>query len=414
MDLLQKPQLQQHLFLSMQMQQALHLLQSDLVDLTAYVKEQSLSNPLFEVQDFGDVLNWATPQAQNVDIIDYLLPQIKLRSYTVQEQRLLSYFLVNLDEHGYLALSPTDFKMQYHLTDQQFKVGQQLLAQLEPAGIGLTGVRTYFLQQLAEQKETLAYQIVQNYWELLIKRQWTEISQRLHQPLSQIKKALHILQLLRRYPYEIASMHMQTTIVPDLILQVDQQHLQLSVSVSGQPRLIFAQETYEHLQNSADLEVRQYVQSKYRAYQSLLSGLRQRSRTLAAVGTVIVATQKDFLLQKEDTLQPLLLRDVATRLHISESTVSRAIKDKYLQTRHGILALKDCFSRPVKYATELSTITVQKRLQALIKTENHSHPFSDQQLAILLQKQGVQLARRTVTKYRQALAIGNTQQRKKA
>ena len=186
--------------------------------------------------------------------------------------------------------------------------------------------------------------------------------------------------------------------------------LSLHITRNGYPQIVFAEGTYNQLKNNTDQEVKLYIRTKY---QNLRRNLNHRLQTIAMVGRCIISLQTPSLLRETRELKPLLLKDIANKLNISISTVSRTINGKYLQTDFGIFELKYFFNRQASPTSHQSISQVQTQLQQLIKQEDANAPLSDQKLVTLLARQNINLSRRTVTKYRNKLGIPNANQRKK-
>jgi RNA polymerase sigma-54 factor len=182
----------------------------------------------------------------------------------------------------------------------------------------------------------------------------------------------------------------------------------------GQPQLIFANQTYKQLCQSQDSEVVHYVKTKKAQYENLKTALNRRSSTVRLIAESIIRTQYKYILKKTDILRPLLLRQVATQLHVSESTVSRAIHGVYIETERGVVPLKGFFTR---YATRnrtsgQSVSEIEQAIQTIIAEENQTQPLSDEKIKQRLNQQGFPISRRAVTKHRSNLGILSTRERK--
>ena len=185
---------------------------------------------------------------------------------------------------------------------------------------------------------------------------------------------------------------------------------------NGQPSIDFAQEIYQRLVQTNDRRTRAFLSEKKQEYTSIQQAIVNRKRTLFRISEIIVAHQYAYLTKKHTYLESLLLRDIAQRLQLNESTVSRAIKDKYIQTPLGIFSLNHFLSKRSNLHQDehgASSDQVLKLLKDLISHENPSHPLSDEKIADLLQNESnIQIARRTVAKYRQKAGIASARQRK--
>ena len=409
------------LALTQSMKQSLFMLQTNLADLMTYVQEQSMANPLFDVNptiskqevELATVFNNQDTEQPTLEA--YLLEQIRLTMRPLPLRELVLQLIAHLDEHGYLLLSDQQLLDQLQVTPVALADAKELLYNLDPPGVGAQSLQECLILQMQLKAATpthqLALAILEHDFDQLIAHDWSAIAQHWQVQSAQVQAAFAAIQTLTPYPY-VASPRHTAYVVPELLVQRQADRLSLEVTKWGYPQIVFAQETYDQLRVSTDQATKSYVQRKYQEYQTLQKNLARRLTTLALIGRCIVSAQTPFFLQKTTTLKTLLLRDVAQKLSLSESTVSRTINDKYLQTTFGIFELKDFFTKRSNPNSELSVNEVQAQLRQLIAQEDPQHPISDQQLVHLLQAQGITIARRTVSKYRQQLGIANARQRK--
>jgi len=182
------------------------------------------------------------------------------------------------------------------------------------------------------------------------------------------------------------------------------------------PEVRFQQQYFDQLKQSGDPEVLSYLDNKAQEFEWLKKTLLQRGDTIYRVGVQIVARQKEFFTQPDRPLKPLVLREVAEELGIHESTVSRAVNGKYLETSFGVFELKLFFGQKVstqESGDDLTTASIKQQLKALIDEENKNKPLSDQKLTDALKAQGIDISRRTVAKYREAMNIPGSSKRKR-
>jgi RNA polymerase sigma-54 factor len=184
-------------------------------------------------------------------------------------------------------------------------------------------------------------------------------------------------------------------------------------SKASRPRVSFSQEYFEQLRKKADDEVSSYVNEKKREYDWIAKSLTQRQDTILRVGKIIFERQQDFFLQKSKELSPLMLRDVANKLHLHESTVSRAVNGKYIATPFGTFELRSFFSNAVNQTSDVSADAAKQKIKAIIDQEDKEKPISDAKIEKQLKAQGVTISRRTVAKYREALGIPSSSKRKR-
>lgn len=410
------------LILNQSMKQSLFMLQTDLVDLTAYLQELSMSNPLFDVNPSltkRDVELLAIPQnslVQDQSLYSYLLEQIRFSVKNNYLRRIVIYLIENLDEHGYLLLSDAEILQELSIDNSTLKEAKDCLYDLKPSGVGAQSLKECLILQLQYKKATtsnlLALSLLEDYFSDVVNHNWPKIAHSLKISVKNILSAFSVIQSLKPYPYW-NNYKVNKYLIPELIMINNKGKLSLHITRNGYPQIVFAEETYNQLKNSTDQEARIYIRTKYQEYQNLRRNLNHRLQTIAMVGRCIISLQTPFLLRETRELKPLLLKDIANKLNISISTVSRTINGKYLQTDFGMFELKYFFNRQASPTSHQSISQVQTQLQQLIKQEDANAPLSDQKLVTLLAKQNINLSRRTVTKYRNKLGISNANQRKK-
>lgn len=411
----------QRLALTQSMKQAILVLQTNLLDLTDYVQDLSMANPLFDVNPTiskQEVEISTTLENRSIDrqtIYDYLLEQVHLTMRQTPLKDVVIKLIDCLDEHGYLLLSDQELLKDLEINRVQLMDAKELLYNLDPPGVGAQSLHECLMLQLefkkATKNSTLALQMLEYCYDELLNHSWLKIAQKLQKSRTEIDTAFKLIQTLSPYPY-VSDYGKSNYIIPELIVKNNNGHLSLEVTKYGYPNLVFAEETYDELKKNTDLEVKAYIKNKYQEYQALKTNLDHRIQTIAMIGRCIVQAQSSFLLGETQELRPLLLRDVAQKLGISISTVSRTINGKYLQTDTGIFELKFFFTKRSNGNANQSVDQVKRRISDLIEQENIQHPLSDQKIAELLSKKGIKIARRTVSKYREELGIMSSSKRK--
>lgn len=412
----------QGLVLTQSMKQSILMLQTNLLDLTDYVQDLSMANPLFDVNPTvsKQEVEMSTALENNSvsyqTLYDYLLEQVRLTMRPTSLRDVVVCLIDQLDKHGYLIKSDQELLELLSVDKITLIDAKELLFNLDPPGVGAQSLQECLILQLQAKKATaqttLALTMLEKYFDDIINHNWSTIAQHLEVSIPEVEAAFAVIQTLTPYPYT-EDYDNNGYIIPELILKTNDDKLSLQVTKYGYPKIVFAQETYEQLKQSTDQETQEYIKNKYQEYQSLQRNLERRIQTTALIGRCIVEAQAPFLLQKTSELQPLLLRDVANKLDISISTVSRTINGKYLQTDFGVFELKYFFTKRSNPNSDKSVNQVQAQIKNLIDQENQQHPLSDQKLVELLAQQDIQIARRTVAKYRQQLGIVSASKRRK-
>lgn len=413
----------QRLVLGQALQQSVMMLQYDAVDLTSYLENLSLENPLFDVRSrlaSGGEINLSGQieggQTKQISLFEHLLMQVQLTMRDTPLRQVVYQLIERIDTRGYL---PEDIdKLEQELGIEKVVLADAitLVQQLDPPGVGARTLQEcLLLQSRFESSEASKYasQILEEYYPLLLAHQFDQLRQRTHLSVDQMTQALAFIKTLSANPGSLFDNDDTEYLVPELRISCDDNGLRLFYLGSIEPEIIFADSTYQTLIASSDTEVHQYIQHKYREYTDIVTAMRRRKETLIMIMRQIMIAQYQYFTKKDVPLAPLLLRDVAQKLQINESTVSRAIRHKYVQTPRGVLPLKVFFS---KYAVQgdykVSVDTVQKKIAAMVAEEDKQRPLSDNAISMKLTQLGWPIARRTVAKYREQLDIPSARRRR--
>lgn len=416
----------QQLNLSQSLQQSLLILQLDVIDLTKYLEERSMDNPLIEVKSNLDSLMSSSAESRTSQIADkneslfhYVLEQIQLTMRPTKLRKIVLGLVAYLDSSGYLLTSDQELKTTLKTDDTQFKDALELLQQLDPPGIGARSLQECLVLQAerdAEKIAKMAVMFLKEHFEAILANKWQSVATTLQISPSDLAKIQRYIRNLLPTPSTNFVPDKTPYIYPELSVERNGNHLSLTLLNNGQPSINFAQEIYQRLVQTNDQRTRAFLSEKKQEYISIRQAIVNRKQTLFRISEIIVAHQYAYLTKKQTYLEPLLLRDIAQQLQINESTVSRAIKDKYIQTPVGIFALRHFLSKRSnlhQYEHSASSDQVLKLLKDLISHENPSHPLSDEKIVEILQnKSNIQVARRTIAKYRQKAGIANARQRK--
>jgi len=414
----------QGLSLTQGMRQSILILQSDAIDLADYLSEQSLENPLFDVHvnlDMPFIDDDETSASYQImddqqSLFEYLLDQVQLTMRKTPLRDLVVYLIEQLDPNGYLTLSDEEiFEEVKDITPIMLLDAKTLLHQLDPPGIGARDLQEcLYLQAEADNADKTVLSMLSDNFELFTKHEWKKLKRALKLSNVELQDDVNFIQSLSANPGQRYTSQNEQYVVPELQVKKNNDKLTLSVTKYGQPQLIFAEETYDRLKESTDEDVEKYIRSKYNQYKTLEYNLQRRIDTVSIIGKCIVKAQYKFFMQETNALEPLLIRDVAQKLQMSESTVSRTINGKYIQTDFGIFELKEFFSRRSKVTVgkEQSVDQVKTKIKAMLNAEDKTKPLSDQVISEKLVADGLQIARRTVAKYREQLGFPATSRRR--
>jgi RNA polymerase sigma-54 factor len=350
---------------------------------------------------------------------DYLTDQLRLLEADPEDVRLAEFLAGNLDDSGYLATPLADLEKTAGADVDRLERALTLLQMLDPPGVGARDLKECILLQLREMAEdtSLARRIASERLEELsdgaaaVERLATELGAAIPEIVSAIRQ---IKSCDPRPGGRFAEP--PQAVFPDARVEMVDGEYVISLNDNGLPPIRLSAAYRELMAKRSTLgeEERRFLQERFRSALMLMRGIEQRRVTLYKTVEHVVRTQRNFLDLGPAQLKPLTLRVVADAIGVHESTVSRVVANKYVATPRGIFALKYFFSNRLPAATVagMSGTAVRERIRGLISGEDSVVPFSDEALAVRLKQEGITIARRTVTKYREALKLPPAWQRK--
>jgi RNA polymerase sigma-54 factor len=340
-----------------------------------------------------------------------LTRQAKLTEAAPGVLKAFDYVVGSLDDSGFLTTPLPDLALSSGLPLADVQEASRLLKTLEPPGIGAASLRECLLIQLEAtgKKGSVAWQIIREYYELLLRRRIPELARRVGVPAEAVSEAIEEIAALDPAPGRRFSADANRVVVPDVTVYKDEMGEWVIVLNNDYiPRLRLAP-AYKDLLAKGTLakKDKDYIQDKFRSGKFIISSIEQRQQTIERITREILKFQKDFFEQGPSKLKPLTMSQVADVVGVHETTVSRAIANKYIQTPHGLFEMKYFFTPGYKGegGESVSNTSVKDRLAKIIEGEDAAHPLSDQQIVAILGKEGITIARRTVAKYREELGI---------
>ena len=355
---------------------------------------------------------------------DYLYWQMRLTPFGERELAVATAIIDAIDESGYLTLSLEEICQGLHdgiamaPAEAEKVLGQ--IQRFDPQGVGARSPAECLLLQLeALPAETPwlaeARRLVEYHLELLAERDFTGLMRRLKGTREELQGIVSLIQSLDPPPGARLSNAAPQYVVPDVLVYRQRHTWRVELNPDNMPKLrINARYAALARQNSSNGDTA-YLKNHLQEARWFLKSLQNRNETLLKVATCIVERQREFLEQGDESMKPLILRDVAEALGMHESTISRVTTQKYMHTPRGIYELKYFFSSHVGTSDggECSSTAIRAMIRKLIQAENPGKPLSDDKIAKLLEAEGIQVARRTVAKYREAISIPSSSDRKR-
>lgn len=344
---------------------------------------------------------------------DFLLGQLAELEVDAESHRLARFLVGNLDDNGYLSAPLAELTGPAGATVEALEAALGLVHTLDPAGVGARDLKECLLLQLPESggAASLARRVVGEHLgelESYSMNGCPALAKSLDVTESELAEAVKLIRMCDPKPGRPFA-DVAPAVFPDGRVEKVGEDYVVVVNDNGVPPLRLSQSYREMLANRAKLgeEERRYLQERFRSALMLMRGIEQRRVTLYRTLDHIVKHQREFLERGARGLRPLTLREVADAIGVHESTVSRVVANKHVSTPRGIFALRDFFSNrlPSHAANGTSSAQVRERIKDMIETETAGSPLSDEALAEKLRQEGIAIARRTITKYREAMKV---------
>jgi RNA polymerase sigma-54 factor len=373
--------------------------------------------PREELERFDAEMHLTKPRS----LIDHLLFQLHLSTSDAEMLRVGTLVIGNIDESGYLAEPLENLAAAAGVPVSQLEEALRLVQSLDPTGVGARDLRECLLLQVDGRPDLhpLAKDLISSHLADLERRNWERLAEKLHVDVKAIQEATESIASLEPKPGRTFGTEDPRYITPDVyIVKVDDEFLVL-LNDDGLPRLRISPYYRTVLANKTGnaKDVREYIEGRMRSALWLIRSIEQRQRTLFKVATSLVKFQRDFLERGITALKPLTLKEVAEDISMHESTVSRVTTNKYVQTPQGLLELKYFFHRGVpstQGGDSVSSLKVKDLIHKLLTVEDSGRPLSDQRIVEVLRRDhGIEIARRTVAKYRSQLKIPSSSRRKR-
>lgn len=389
------------------------------IDLEEYLQEYydaPSGNP--NMREEGQAPPIENTLASDTSLHDHLLWQLEMAGSARQHQ-VGRAIVGNIDDDGYLQASVEELAEMGGWTVGEVENALQLVQTFDPAGVGARDLKECMLLQLEELglEEDLAAHVVREHLDDVIAHRYKDIAKGLGIDLESVAAALEVIQRLSPKPGQAYAPERTPYIIPDVHVVKDSGEYRVTLNEEGLPRLRVSRVYRKMMRGSSDgldEEAKDYLKDKMRSALWLIKSFGQRQRTILKVAESIVSHQVDFLEQGVSCLKPMVLRDVADDIEMHESTVSRVVNGKYMHTPRGTFEMKFFFHSGLGHddGGEVSSVLVKDRIRGIIDDEDSRKPLSDSSIAEMLAEDGLQIARRTVAKYREEMGIPASQGRR--
>ncbi|TDI49706.1 MAG: RNA polymerase factor sigma-54 [Acidobacteria bacterium] len=371
----------------------------------------------------ADLPTFASTLAEQPNLTDHLTWQLGMNASDERMKEIGRAVIGNLDSDGYLKATIEELQAIGGYSQEEVAQALRLIQDFDPIGVGAANLTECLCLQLKQLGEdgTAAEQIVRFHMDKVQNRRFKELAGILGLQMDDLEAEIEIVRGLDPRPGQKYNTERSMYIVPDVyIVKVDDEY-QVLLNEDGLPRLrispIYRRMVARGAATDTPRDAKDYVRNKLRAAFRLIKSLEERQRTIFKVATSIVKFQRGFLDHGVEKMKPLVLRDVADDIGMHESTVSRVVNQKYMHTHRGVFEMRFFFHSGIssnRGAEAVSSLTVKEKIRKIVESEDSAKPLSDSAIVQTLKAEGLQIARRTVAKYREELKIPSSSQRRRA
>ena len=402
LDIIEKQKLIQSLKLSQIMKLSINILKMSITELNNFIEKEISKDLSVSVElnysnqeNYDDEkeaeINYLTDEKNFFQILEEQLSYFKIET---KIKKICVFIINNLNKKGYLELSKIEIKDILEVSDKELDEAFDIIHNLEPYGVGAYSLEECLKLQLKVKNliDDKLFLFIDNYLYLLADKKYDLIKEKLNINDEQLFSYIDIIKSLNPIPSRGYSVGKIKKIIPDIFLETKKDEVFYEINRASIPQI----------------NVKDKINDKYyKKLNEIVSCIEKRFETLDKIMEIIIREQKSFFISQGKETNTLKISDVASELNLSPSTVSRAVKEKYIKTNFGIISLRKLFY------LDSTVFLYQQKILEYIENENKEQPFSDQDIVNLLEKEGIKIARRTVTKYREKLGYKSSHKRKK-
>ena len=410
LDIIEKQKLIQSLKLSQIMKLSINILEMSITDLNNFIEKELIKDLEISVElnysnhenyddEKEEEINYLTDEKNFFQILEEQLSYFKIET---KIKKICVFIINNLNKKGYLELSKIEIKDILEVSDKKLDEAFDVIHNLEPYGVGAYSLEECLKIQLKIKNliDDKLFLFIDNYLYLLMDKKYDLIKQKLDINDDKLFLYIDIIKSLNPIPSRGYSVGKIKKIIPDILVEIKGDEIFYEINRASIPQI--------NIKNKVNVKYYKKINDKYyKKLNEIVSCIEKRFETLDKIMEIIIREQKSFFISQGKETNTLKISDVASELNLSPSTVSRAVKEKYIKTNFGIISLRKLFN------LDSTVFLYQQKILEYIENENKEQPFSDQDIVNLLEKEGIKIARRTVTKYREKLGYKSSHKRKK-
>lgn len=386
------------------------------IDWDNYLENYSASSYTASYED-EERPSFESTLTRKASLTDHLLWQVKLAQLPADEEQIASLIIGNLDDDGYLQADIADIAEQEAVPLEKAEQVLKRVQEFDPVGVAARNLQECLLIQAYHLglKGSLAEQILRRHLTNLENKNYNAIAKDLGMSLQEIIDAVRIIARFEPKPGRPFATEEPQYITPDIYVHKVGDDYVVVLNEDGMPKLRISSFYRNALANPGSDVAKEYIQEKLRSAVWLIRSIHQRQRTIYKVTKSIIKFQREFFDKGVAYLKPLVLRDVAEDIQMHESTISRVTSNKYVHTPQGVYELKFFFNSSINRTDgdQVASQSVKDKIRQIVAAENPRKPYSDQKIVEILKQADIDIARRTVTKYREMMSILSSTQRKR-
>ena len=402
--------------------------ESDEINIDDYLNYDDTPSYKLNTRNTSDSEDKNIPYSATISFTEYLLSQLKPISMDEKMMKVAEFLVGSIDESGYIRLTIDEiiddlaFTQNLIVNEEEINNVLEIIHEFDPAGVGAMSLQDCLIIQLKRKEKTemnqLAVEIIENSFEQFSKKHYEKLINKYSIKQEDLKEVIKLISKLNPKPGGSFSGNSKIIeqVIPDFKISIENNELTLDLNYRNSPMLSISKDYNEMLKGykleknktKSQKQAVQFIKQKLDSAKWFIDAVKQRQQTLLITMQAIMDYQEDFFLTgDEKNIKPMILKDIANKIDMDISTVSRVANSKYVDTPYGTKLLKEFFSESMKTTSgeEISTIEIKKILEKIIDDENKKKPLTDEKLVSLLKEKGYKIARRTVAKYREQLNI---------
>ena len=402
--------------------------ESDEINIDDYLNYDDTPSYKLNTRNTSNSEDKNIPYSATISFTEYLLSQLKPISMDEKMMKVAEFLVGSIDESGYIRLTIDEiiddlaFTQNLIVNEEEINNVLEIIHEFDPAGVGAMSLQDCLIIQLKRKEKTemnqLAVEIIENSFEQFSKKHYEKLINKYSITQEDLKEVIKLISKLNPKPGGSFSGNSKIIeqVIPDFKISIENNQLTLDLNYRNSPMLSISKDYNEMLKGykleknktKSQKQAVQFIKQKLDSAKWFIDAVKQRQQTLLITMQAIMDYQEDFFLTgDEKNIKPMILKDIANKIDMDISTVSRVANSKYVDTPYGTKLLKEFFSESMKTTSgeEISTIEIKKILEKIIDDESKKKPLTDEKLVSLLKEKGYKIARRTVAKYREQLNI---------